>query len=211
MPRRARDPGRWQRALAVPIWVHCPRCDGAASIGEGGTFACLKCGYRLGPVRPRAERKPGNWVKTHYQRPKCAQCGDQLPWGPMPNGAIVDGKLVARVRCPNCGHVTEHLAHRTDPPWPLRNLGPAASKPMPLFLKANVGGRTLSANNLAHLEALEAWLGATLRERGPVAGLTWAARLPRWMKAKHARPKVLKALAALRRKAEAAGIVSAAR
>jgi DNA-directed RNA polymerase subunit RPC12/RpoP len=206
VPRRAQDPGRWDAALGNPVWVHCPRCDGAAKIGDGGTLACLKCGHRLGPVRERAERKPSHWVMTRYLEPKCAQCGERVPRGPLPNSAIVDGELVARVKCTNCGHVTEHRAHRTEPPWHLQKPRPEASEPMQLFLKANVGGHVLSANNLAHLEALEAWLGATLRERGPVAGLTWAARLPRWMKAKHARPKVLKALAALRRKAEAAGI-----
>jgi|GEM_PF-1222226 len=206
VPRRARDPGRWQAAWAVPIWVHCPRCDGPARIDAGGTFACLECGYRLGPVRERAERKPSHWVMTHYQRPKCGECGTMLPWGPLPNGIERDGKLFARVKCPSCAHRTEFAAHRTDPPWRLQRPRPAGDEPMRRFLTARVGGHFLSVNNLAHLAALEAWLGAELRERGPVAGLTWAARLPRWMKAKTARPKMLKALAAMRKKAEQAGI-----
>ena len=206
VPRRARDPGRWNAALALPLWVHCPRCDGAARIDAGGTFACLGCGERLGPGREREARRPSHWVMPHYQRPKCGECGTMLPWGPLPNGVERGGKLFARVKCPECGHRTEFDAHRADPPRHLQNPRPQGEEPMRRFFTARVGGHFLTVNNLAHLAALEAWLGAELRERGPVAGLTWAARLPRWMKARRARPKVLKALAAMRRKAEKAGM-----
>ncbi|NCP17830.1 MAG: hypothetical protein GW855_01565 [Erythrobacter sp.] len=61
-------------------------------------------------------------------------------------------------------------------------------------------------NNLAHLDALEDWLGAKVRERGPQPGLTMMAKLPRWMKASTNRDKVLRGLAQLRDRAQKAGI-----
>jgi predicted RecB family nuclease len=64
----------------------------------------------------------------------------------------------------------------------------------------------LVVHNREHLEALETWLGAEHRQRGPVAGLTMMARLPRWMKAARAREDVLKALAELREQAQSEGL-----
>ena len=78
---------------------------------------------------------------------------------------------------------------------------------LPLFLRADIAGGTLWALNLDHLESLEAYLGATLRERpAGVTGLTMMARLPRWMKLAANRPKVLQGLAEMRSMALAAGI-----
>ena len=74
------------------------------------------------------------------------------------------------------------------------------------YLETQVAGETLWVLNLAHLEALEDWLGAKVRERGPQAGLTMMARLPRWMKASTNRTKVLRGLAQLRELAEKSGI-----
>jgi len=61
-------------------------------------------------------------------------------------------------------------------------------------------------DNLAHLAVLEDYLGAKVRERGPVRGLTMMARLPAWMKAATMRPKILRGLTHLRERAEKAGI-----
>ena len=69
---------------------------------------------------------------------------------------------------------------------------------VPLWLRTECcGGHPLGANNEAHLDYLEAYVGATLRERpdGP-SGLAWS--LSAWMKyAKH-RDEVLRALGRLR-------------
>lgn len=69
---------------------------------------------------------------------------------------------------------------------------------VPLWLRVECcGGHLLWANNEAHLDYLESYIGTTLRERpvGP-SGLSWY--LPAWMKhAKH-RAEVTRALARLR-------------
>ena len=69
-----------------------------------------------------------------------------------------------------------------------------------------VAGETLWVLNLAHLDALEDWLGAKVRERGPQSGQTMMAKLPRWMKASTNRSKVLRGLAQLRELAEKSGL-----
>ncbi|KLE36095.1 hypothetical protein AAW00_04175 [Aurantiacibacter luteus] len=74
------------------------------------------------------------------------------------------------------------------------------------FLETQVAGETLWVNNLAHLDAIEQWIGAAVRERGDRPGLTMMARLPRWMKASTNREKVLRGLANLRERAQRAGI-----
>jgi hypothetical protein len=54
---------------------------------------------------------------------------------------------------------------------------------------------------------LDAYLGASLRERAVgLSAMTMMARLPRWMKAAAARPKLRRAFDRLREKAEQAGI-----
>lgn len=80
---------------------------------------------------------------------------------------------------------------------------------LPLYLTATIGGHTLWAFNLAHIDALTAWLGASLRERPAAGGLvnkTMMSRLPRWLKAASTRPKALKALARLRAQAVREGL-----
>jgi hypothetical protein len=69
---------------------------------------------------------------------------------------------------------------------------------VPLWLRTECcGGHLLWANNEAHLDYLESYIGATLRERpvGP-SGLAWY--LPAWMKQAKRRDEVLRALGHLR-------------
>ena len=78
---------------------------------------------------------------------------------------------------------------------------------LPLALRASYGKRLVWAYNLAHIDALEGWIAADLRERSLHAHyMTMAARLPRWMKAAHARQHVLRALAKMRAQAARDGL-----
>ena len=70
---------------------------------------------------------------------------------------------------------------------------------LPLWLQATVRGNLLWLWNEAHLDEVDRFVGAQLRERSPNAGnASMASRLPEWMKRAHAREPVLKALAKLR-------------
>ena len=76
-----------------------------------------------------------------------------------------------------------------------------------LVLRASYGKRLIWAYNLEHIDALEGWIKADLRERSLNAHyMTMAARLPRWMKSAHARRPVLRALAKMRAQALSDGL-----
>jgi hypothetical protein len=106
--------------------------------------------------------------------------------------ARVTHELHEELRSNKCGHLQQHNQSDT-----------------PLYLSATVGGEELWVYNVAHLDALAAWLGASLRERSGDDGLvnkTMMSRLPRWMKSAKNRPKVIQALAKLRDTARREGL-----
>lgn len=206
---RATDPGfkLWQ--IADIRWVHCPRCDGPARLA-GGRLTCTRCAFAEGG--PKKGRRRLKAVMTAKVSPKCENkaCGGPIPnHGPPVRGGGSDA-LKARIVCPTCGHVGHYPAVPVEP-LDVRKAHSALRwfRGWPsgvTYLRRRIGAHTLVVYNQQHLEALETWLGADHRQRGPVAGLTMMARLPRWMKAARARGDVLKALAELREQAEAEGL-----
>lgn len=103
-----------------------------------------------------------------------------------------------RLVCGRCSHALEidspHLAHWIGD-------GTDGRFGLPLYLTEDVSGQELWVHNLAHLEALAVWIGASLRERAvdsTYRNKTMASRLPHWMKTASARPRILKALDRLR-------------
>ena len=178
-------------------WVHCPECDKAAKSDRNGV-TCGHCGYMT-----IQDRDPGDWKWARLTSSKhlCSHCRKPLEDINRPTGRMIDDRLHVRVRCSHCSKTVDY------PALPGRNPG-ARVRPrrLPLYLMTQVAGETLWVDNLAHLDALEDWLGAKVRERGPVPGLTMMAKLPRWMKVSTNRAKVLRGLAQLRERAEQAGI-----
>jgi len=78
---------------------------------------------------------------------------------------------------------------------------------LPLVLKVDMGRHRVWAYNLHHVDLLDGYLKAELRERSLYAHyMTMAARLPRWMKAAGNRKPVLRALGKLRAIAKREGI-----
>ncbi len=78
-----------------------------------------------------------------------------------------------------------------------------AQDPLNLWLAVDCCGHTLYANNVAHLDFLEGFVGATLRERNPDPTHGWsnralASRLPAWLKSAANRSEILKAIRKLR-------------
>jgi len=78
----------------------------------------------------------------------------------------------------------------------------------PLWLSVECCGHWLVANNADHLQWLENFIGAKIRERpADTAELGWsnrsmASRLPQWMRSAKNRAEILKGLAQLRSKLE---------
>jgi len=74
---------------------------------------------------------------------------------------------------------------------------------LPLWLTTDVGGHELWAYNAAHLDLVEAFVGATLRERGdhdPAMPRPLVDKLPGWLKQAKNRDAVLAGVARLRRR-----------
>lgn len=69
---------------------------------------------------------------------------------------------------------------------------------LPLWLRASVSGEELWAYNEAHLGVLEDFVTATLREREQPRNGSLASRLPRWIKARKNRARVIAGLARMR-------------
>ena len=72
-----------------------------------------------------------------------------------------------------------------------------------MYLVTNCCGEELWAYNQEHLDFLEAYVAADLRERKPNVNSSMASRLPKWMKDRKNRKDVLKGLQRLREKLEA--------
>ena len=194
---RATDPGGRLASFGKVSWVHCPECDKAAKSDTNG-ITCAHCGYMT--IQDR-EPSSDKWARLSSSKQVCSHCRTPLEQLTRPTGRMVDGKRVVRVRCTNCHESEDYPALPGSNPAPYK-----PSRRMPLYLVTQVAGETLWVENLVHLEALEDWLGAKVRERGPQPGLTMMAKLPRWMKASTNRAKVLRGLAQLRERAEQAGI-----
>ncbi|MFB9830696.1 hypothetical protein [Actinoallomurus acaciae] len=69
---------------------------------------------------------------------------------------------------------------------------------LPLWLQTPCRGKVLWAYNERHLDAVEAYVAATLRERGSGPAMSMVACLPAWIKAAGNRDDVLRAVERLR-------------
>lgn len=161
---------------------------------------------------------PARWPAL-VRCPRCDACARAVP--------VDDGRLsVVRVTCGACALV--HEGRSGGPSRGELRLGPVddgrtwrnpdtreittwpdtPDEVLTLWLRASCcGGELLWAANEEHLDYLEAYLGATLRERpeaviSPMGrrwvgkGLSW--QLPDWMKAAKHRDEVLATIATLR-------------
>ena len=70
----------------------------------------------------------------------------------------------------------------------------------PLWLQISCCGETLWAYNLKHLEILESYVAAKLRERTKKGRNSFLSKLPNWIKSAKNRREVLKAISKLKEK-----------
>lgn len=130
--------------------------------------------------------------------PKCAATGRIVPCGVARGHPKIAAFAPRRFQCSGCNHRAESrggiVSFGTDGRDPYLRL--------PLRLQARTRYGMLYAYNAAHLDWIEAFVAAPLRERRiPVgrANRSIASRLPVWVKAAKNREDVLRALARMRR------------
>ena len=156
-PMRFADTGATLHDYATHFVVHCPKCGGKALIQpyqESWRLTCTNCHF---------VEKSGHWYGsiTAYVNVKCRECRQQLT-----RTAKVSGewkKLM--MKCDHCGDEFEYDAHLTHHPthegWMCdRVLG------LKLWLQDNFRDDVFWAYNYEHLEILELYVRAKLRERG---------------------------------------------
>jgi hypothetical protein len=166
------------------------------------------------PVRNKDgyQKKVYDFAKNIYV--VCPSCTGQALVA-SPDFYIRNENLAAiRLVCSTCGY------HKRYIDTPLRMLLPRTSgKPLvgrvhsiggaidpyfqrPLWLSASVGSNLLWAYNYEHLDFLEKFIGANLRERNthPVSNSNLGSRLPSWMTSAKNRKAVLQAIEKLKKK-----------
>ena len=186
MPERfAEDEHRVDRTTEL---VRCPACDGRA-VATRDRVVCEACGF----ARTAAD---GAWYGpvAASARGRCGACGFTYG-GTVTRPAGAQPPDTVELRCPGCGATDWFRAEASGrgdgvprDPW----FG------LPLWLRTACRGETLWARNESHLDFLEAYVGADLRERRPYFNHSLASRLPGWIKDAHARDDVLRAIAKLR-------------
>lgn len=210
---RTREPDEMLGTLKGPVWVCCPRCARPASIKpprhfwrpsqEPATLVCTHCGLsKRDAASFIAGRARRGWIDGWNRR--CGHCGRPMPHRVWPLVRGHGGGASVRARCAGCNHVTTHPA-RPAPVDAREGFDPWFD--LPLCLAEPVGRELLWVWNRRHVDLLEGYLGATLRERAHNPyHYSMASRLPRWMKLATARPRVLHALALLRARIEREGL-----
>ena len=211
-PIRTSEPNVFLHTLSDPAWVECPNCGKPARVVRkphrsrwwaDARVTCGHCAYRHEDADLFcAVHSPRG--REIVQRQGCEKCGGDkfdLATAKLTRHAA---ELTLHSRCLGCGHVNAFPAR----PAPRSVLeGHDHWFGLPLVLRASYGKHLIWAYNLEHIDALEDWIEADLRERSLHAHyMTMAARLPRWMKAAHARRPVLRALAKMRAQAVRDGL-----
>lgn len=105
------------------------------------------------------------------------------------------------VRCPGCRAVTRVPVTW----WPHAAPGAPAVGGLDLWLQTPCRGHVLWAYDAEHLDFLERYVRAALREREPNRNAGLASRLPGWLKSAKNRHAVLAACATLRKRLLDAG------
>lgn len=106
-----------------------------------------------------------------------------------------------RFSCVVCGATKDWSGREIESPW--------YSEPLddyfhyPLWLQTPCCGRTLWAYNLRHLDFIEAFVKAKLREREPDEKYGWSnrslfSRLPKWMQSRKNRQEIISAITKIR-------------
>lgn len=138
----------------------------------------------------RGER-PGAFAgETLVVCPRCERRAVVREMAEQPAGARERNRLI----CPHCGYMAT-----SGLPTSFRG----RREGLRLWLETPCCGHTLMARNAAHLEYLERYVRAELRERVPDPRWGWAnqsivSRLPRWISSARNRDEVLRCIERLK-------------
>lgn len=134
--------------------------------------------------------------------PQCGNCAHAAPYQRIEG--VLPSSSNTKMTCLHCGFVKQDRRHLGF------TLNPSPQNPahdprfhLTLWLQIPCGNHVLWAYNRAHLEYIEAYVQATLRQRTHLPqwqNNSLVSRLPRWMMEASHREVVLKAIQKLKRK-----------
>lgn len=170
------------------VLVRCPRCAGRA-VATDTRVSCTGCGYASVDGRGGAA---GDRLEL-FANGRCGNCGRPMAqrlrrWRRARPRAL-------SVLCRHCRAVTAlPVSAVCSPSVPVvpRYRG------LELWLQAPCKGETLWAYHEAHLDYLERYVAAGIREQVPNRNGSLASRLPAWIKSAKNRDDVLRALSRMR-------------
>jgi ribosomal protein S27E len=171
------------------IAVQCPKCGKEAVVQSDGKFhhrspatvTCSACGYHeIESVNAWKGRKYG---RVKRQCPYCHQWIEKTLSCPQ-------HPYLAELECPRC-----QVTFQEKVTWYVEQYPPYDPFfSLPLWFCMPVDRHMLWAYNRAHLGFLKQYVSASLRVREPNHNRTLVSRLPKWIKQKNNRQKILKAI-----------------
>ena len=197
MDSRFADTGEALSDLATHFVVHCPKCDGKASVDpfkDTWRLKCSKC-YHV--------EEPGTWhgSATAYASVKCRECNETIRGSTEYSGQW--NKI--RLKCDHCGDEYEYDAKVTF--HHMHNgLMCDSIFGLPLWLQKEFGNDLFWAFNHEHLQLLEDFISAKHRERGIEPRNTirknssMASRLPEFIQKSGNRQDLINVIGKLRKK-----------
>ena len=195
---RSADTGVTLTDLATHFIVHCPKCQGKATVlpyKDSWRLTCSKCFH---------VELSGHWYgsMTAYVSVKCRECHHLLT-----RRTEVDGQWKKlKMKCENCGDECEYEASLSRHCMH-DGLMCDTVFGLPLWLQKEFRDELFWAFNYEHLEMLEDYVKAKLRERGISPRNTirknssMMSRLPEFIKSAKNRNEILKLIAELQVKA----------
>lgn len=185
--RRFRDGRTFLSSFNERIDVQCPQCGADACVTEK-SLTCAWCGSSV-------ERGPWFGPAKGTVNRACGHCGRRLSREILEHPPK---RETFRLQCPGCHHRT-----RAAISW--QAIGNAGYDPFfgaKLKLRRRCGRELFWAYNRAHLQFVEDYVSADLRERTAYINASLTSRMPAWIKSAKNRQQVLKAIAGLRSKSQ---------
>ncbi|MFC0777588.1 hypothetical protein [Flavobacterium sp. HJSW_4] len=196
---RFQDENKWLGSFYNEILVKCPKCESKATVKEelkekcecgrchSMVFECKTCFHKI---------KEPVYQYIVYIKEYCNNCFEKFEYESQP---LKEKPETYKTKCPHCDFQEEWKAktYRVKEESKVDNgLVKEMWYDLPLWFQKEVSGNLFWAYNLDHIDYLERYIKADLRERnneGSGNG-TMISRLPQFVKAAKNREKLLKIL-----------------
>ncbi len=195
---RFQDENKILWSFSNEILVKCPKCESKASVKQelekcecgrchNMVFECKNCFYKL-------EEPIYQYIA--YGKVYCNNCFEKFEYESQP---LKQEPEKYKTKCPHC-KFQEELEPKIKVVFRNLQIFDGLRRDqwynLPIWFQKDVNGNLFWAYNLEHIEYLERYIKADLRERPFTNGfnMTMVARLPQFVKAAKNREKLLKIL-----------------